>query len=43
MLFKKNNIQPTQLANFFKLRDDSHAQWEIQQVSLAMKACIELN
>ena len=36
-------FQPTQLANFFKLRDDSHAQWEIQQVSLAMKACIELN
>ena len=35
-------FQPTQLANFFKLRDDSHAQWEIQQVSQAMKACIEI-
>ena len=35
-------FQPTQLTNFFKLRDDSHAQWEIQQVSQAMKACIEI-
>ena len=35
-------FQPTQLANFFKLRDDSHAQWEIQQVSQAMKACIDI-
>lgn len=35
-------FQPTQLANFFKLRDDSHAQWEIQQTAKAMKACIEI-
>ena len=33
-------FQPTQLSNFFKLRDDSHAQWEIQQVALAMKEAI---
>ena len=35
-------FQPTQLANFFKLRDDSHAQWEIMKVSRAMKACIDI-
>lgn len=35
-------FQPTQLANFFKLRDDSHAQWEIAQVAKAMKACIKM-
>lgn len=33
-------FQPTQLANYFKLRDDSHAQWEIQQTAKAMKSCI---
>lgn len=33
-------FQPTQLSNFFKLRDDSHAQWEIQQVALAMKEAV---
>ena len=35
-------FQPTQLANYFKLRDDSHAQWEIQQTAQAMRACIEI-
>lgn len=35
-------FQPTQLANYFKLRDDSHAQWEIQQTAKAMKSCITL-
>lgn len=35
-------FQPTQYANFMKLRDDSHAQWEIQQTAQAMKACIEI-
>ena len=35
-------FQPTQLANFFKLRDDSHAQWEIQQTAKAMKYCIQV-
>lgn len=30
-------FQPTQLANYFRLRDDSHAQWEIRQTALAMK------
>lgn len=35
-------FQPTQLANYFKLRDDSHAQWEIQQTAKAMKSCILL-
>ena len=35
-------FQPTQLANFFKLRDDSHAQWEIMRVAQAMKACIDI-
>lgn len=35
-------FQPTQLANYFKLRDDSHAQWEIQQTAKAMKSCIVL-
>lgn len=28
---------PTQLENYFKLRLDSHAQWEIQQTAQAMK------
>ena len=36
-------FQPTQLANFFKLRDDKdHAQWEIMIVAQAMKACIDI-
>lgn len=36
-------FQPTQYANFMKLRDDEvHAQWEIAQVAKAMKACIEI-
>lgn len=35
-------FQPSQLANYFKLRDDSHAQWEIQQTAKAMKSCILL-
>ena len=35
-------FQPTQLANFFKLRDDSHAQWEIMKIAQAMKACIDI-
>jgi len=34
-------FQPTQLANYFKLRDDEHAQWEIRQTALAMKNMIE--
>jgi thymidylate synthase (FAD) len=32
---------PTQLENYFKLRLDSHAQWEIQQTAIAMKALLE--
>ena len=36
-------FQPTQLANFFKLRDDKdHAQWEIMRVAQAMKTCIDI-
>ena len=36
-------FSPTQLANFFKLRDDKdHAQWEIMRVAQAMKACIDI-
>ena len=36
-------FQPTQLANFFKLRDDKdHAQWEIMIVAQAMKTCIDI-
>ena len=31
---------PTQLENYFKLRLDSHAQWEIQQTAMAMKELI---
>ncbi|MFW3372064.1 FAD-dependent thymidylate synthase [Aliarcobacter butzleri] len=34
-------FQPTQLANYFRLRDDSHAQWEIRQTALAMKELLE--
>ena len=28
---------PFQLDNFFRLRDDSHAQWEVRQAAIAMK------
>jgi thymidylate synthase (FAD) len=28
---------PYQLENFFRLRDDSHAQWEVRQAAIAMK------
>lgn len=35
-------FQPSQLANYFKLRDDEHAQWEIRQTAKAMKSCIIL-
>ncbi len=34
-------FQPTQLANYFRLRADSHAQWEIRQTALAMKELLE--
>ena len=34
-------FQPIQLENYFKLRLDSHAQWEIQQTAIAMKELIE--
>lgn len=34
-------FQPTQLANYFRLRDDEHAQWEIRQTAIAMKNMIE--
>lgn len=30
-------FQPKQLENYFKLRLDSHAQWEIQQTAIVMK------
>ena len=30
-------FQPTQLENYFKLRLDSHAQWEIRKTAEAMK------
>ena len=33
-------FQPTQLANYFRLRDDSHAQWEIHQTATVMKEMI---
>ena len=33
-------FMPSQLENFFKLRLDSHAQWEIRQVAKAMKSLI---
>ena len=33
-------FQPTQLANYFRLRDDSHAQWEIHQTAISMKEMI---
>lgn len=32
---------PTQLENYFKLRLDSHAQWEIQQTAVAMKELLK--
>jgi thymidylate synthase (FAD) len=34
-------FQPTQLDNFFKLRLDKHAQWEIRQVAEAMKKSVD--
>ena len=34
-------FQPTQLENYFKLRLDSHAQWEIRKTAEAMKELIE--
>lgn len=33
-------FQPTQLENYFKLRLDNHAQWEIRQTAIAMKELI---
>ena len=33
-------FQPTQYENFMKLRDDSHAQWEIAQVAKAMRELV---
>ena len=33
---------PFQLENFFRLRDDSHAQWEVRQAAIAMKEMLEL-
>jgi len=33
-------FQPAQLANYFRLRDDSHAQWEIHQTATVMKEMI---
>ena len=34
-------MQPKQLENYFRLRDDSHAQWEIQQTAQAMKDMLD--
>ena len=36
-------FQPTQLENFFKLRLDSHSQWEIRKVAEAMKSLVNNN
>lgn len=33
---------PFQLDNFFRLRDDSHAQWEVRQAAIAMKEMMGL-
>ena len=33
---------PFQLDNFFRLRDDSHAQWEVNRISIAMKEMMNL-
>lgn len=33
---------PFQLDNFFRLRDDSHAQWEINRAAIAMKEMLNL-
>lgn len=33
-------FQPAQLANYFRLRDDSHAQWEIHRTATVMKEMI---
>ena len=35
-------FQPTQLENFFKLRCDSHAQWEIQQFAYKMEEAVRI-
>jgi thymidylate synthase ThyX len=34
-------FQPAQMKNFFKMRCDSHAQWEIQQFAYKMKESVE--
>ena len=34
-------FQPRQLANFFKMRCDSHAQWEIQQFAYKMEESVK--
>lgn len=34
-------FQPTQMKNFFKMRCDLHAQWEIQQFAYKMKETVE--
>lgn len=34
-------FQPTQLENFFRLRLDEHAQWEIRKVAEAMKKSVD--
>jgi thymidylate synthase (FAD) len=34
-------FMPTQLANYFKLRLDEHAQWEIRKTAEAMKELIQ--
>ena len=33
---------PYQLENFFRLRDDSHAQWEVRQAAIAMKEMLNI-
>ena len=33
---------PYQLENFFRLRDDSHAQWEVRQAAIAMKNMLDI-
>ena len=34
-------FMPNQLDNYFKLRLDKHAQWEIQQTAIAMQELIK--
>ena len=34
-------FMPKQLDNYFKLRLDKHAQWEIQQTAIAMQELIK--